>query len=111
MGAWEYFTPQQQAKMMKKMEQFTTEQLKAFRKESNELINRLSLGLEQGLPPENEEIISLAKRLEELQNLFNDKDPEVEQAIERFHMESPAERDHGIDLKLYRYIQKAKSCT
>lgn len=77
--------------MIKKMKQFTSEQLKAFRKESNELINRLSLGLEQGVPPENDEIVSLAKRLEELQSLFNDKDPEVEQAIERFHMEIPTD--------------------
>ncbi|CAG7658137.1 TipAS antibiotic-recognition domain-containing protein [Paenibacillus allorhizosphaerae] len=110
MGAWEYFTPEQQAGMMKKMAQYTPDQLKAFRLESNELIDRLSQGLEQGVPSDNEEIVSLAKRLGELQSLFNEKDLEVEQAIERFHRENPTQPDHGIDLKLYRYIQIAKSC-
>lgn len=109
MGAWAYFTPEQQAKMMKKMEQYTPEQLTSFRKEANELIKSLRMGLEQGVPPENDEIVTLAKRLEEGQSLFNINDPEVEQAIERFHSENPTEKDHGIDLELYRYIQEAKS--
>jgi len=109
MGAWAYFTPEQQAKMMKKMEQYTPEQLTAFRKESNELIKKFRLGFERGVPPQNEEIIALAKKLEEGQRLFDINDPEVEKAIERFHSENPTEPDHGIDLPLYRYIQEAKS--
>lgn len=109
MGAWGYFTPEQQAKMMKKMEQYTPEQLTSLRKEANELIKSLRQGFEQGVSPENDEIVALAKRLEEGQSLFNINDPGVEKAIERFHSENPTEKDHGIDLELYRYIQVAKS--
>lgn len=43
------------------------------------------------MPPETDEIVSLVKRLGELQSLFNDKDPVVEQANERFHMENPTD--------------------
>lgn len=111
MGAWVYFTPEQQTEMMKKMEQYTPEQLTSLRKEANELIKRLRQGFEQGIPPENEEIVALAKRFKEGQSLFNINDPKVEQAIERFHTENPTEMDHGVDLELYRYIQEAKSHT
>jgi hypothetical protein len=107
MSAWEYFTPEQQEKMMKRVGEFSQEQLKRFRKESNELISTLRSGLETGLPSVHPQIVSSARRLEELKKIFNVRDLAIEQAIERFHVENPDLLEHGMDLKLYRYIRIA----
>lgn len=112
MGAnvWEYFTPEQQDKLLKRMDQIDKKELKAVGKESMEILARLRAGMEAGLPPDSPEIVPLAKRLAEAQAMVDVNDPEIEQAIERFHVEHPAVLDHGyIDLKLYRYIEKAKA--
>ncbi|MGG4108404.1 hypothetical protein AAXB25_31395 [Paenibacillus lautus] len=113
MGVWDYFTPEQQERLSKRIEQVKNElgleEFKKLRSESNEVVSKLIKGFEQGVPPENEEIIALAKRLDESQAMFNERDPELEGTIERFHVENPDEKDHGMDLKIYRYIEKAKS--
>ncbi|WP_257350652.1 TipAS antibiotic-recognition domain-containing protein [Pseudalkalibacillus decolorationis] len=112
-SVWEYFTPEQQEKLKKNIEQLTShlgpEELKRMRKEGDEIISKLRIGLETGIPSDDPDIVSLAKRLAEGQAKFNDGDPEIESAIERFHVENPDQKDHGIDLELYRYIEKAKS--
>ncbi len=109
MGVWDYFTPEQQEKLKKRIEQFSHEELKKMRKESNEVLSKLITGFDQGIPPENTKIIRLAKLLAESQAVFNNEDPEIEKAIERFHLENPTKKDHGINLEIYQYIEKAKS--
>ncbi|MCF6410374.1 TipAS antibiotic-recognition domain-containing protein [Pseudalkalibacillus salsuginis] len=109
MGVWDYFTPEQQEKLKKRMEQFSQEELMKMRTESNEVLSKLITGFEEGIPPENTEIIRLAKLLAESQAVFNNEDPEIEKAVERFHLENPTKKDHGMDLKIYQYIEKAKS--
>ncbi|SHE15334.1 TipAS antibiotic-recognition domain [Chlamydia abortus] len=113
MGVWEYFTPEQQERLSKRIEQVKNELglegFKRLRSESNDVVSKLLEGFEKGIPPENEEIIALAKRLDESQAMFNERDPGIERTIERFHIENPDEKDHGMDLKIYRYIEKAKS--
>lgn len=80
-----------------------------MRKESNEILDKLRAGLEAGIPPTDSTIVSLARLLEEQKALFHDHDPEYERAVERFHIEHPNQKDHGIDLRFYQYIQKAAS--
>lgn len=113
MGVWEYFTPEQQERLSKRIEQIKNElgleQFKRLRNESNEVVFKLIEGFEKGIPPENEEIVAFAKRLDEAQAMFNERDHGIERAIERFHVENPEEKDHGMDLKIYRYIEKAKA--
>ncbi|MEF3305623.1 TipAS antibiotic-recognition domain-containing protein [Paenibacillus sp. GYB003] len=113
MGVWEYFTPEQQERLSKRIEQVKKqlglEPFKRLRSESNEVVSKLIEGFENGIPPENEEMVALAKRLDESQALFNERDPEIERTVERFHVENPDEKEHGMDLNIYRYIEKAKS--
>ncbi len=104
---WDYFTKGQQEKLTKRMEKFTPEQIKSMRKESNKLIAQLREAMEKGQPPESPQTVRLAKRLKEGSEAFND--PEIDKAIERFHVENPEKQTHGIDLHLYRYIEKAKA--
>lgn len=113
MGVWEYFTSEQQERLSRRIEQVKNElgleEFKRLRSESNEVVSKLIDGFEKGIPPEDEEIVAFAKRLDESQAIFNERDPGIERAIERFHAENPDEKDHGMDLKIYRYIEKAKS--
>jgi TRAP-type C4-dicarboxylate transport system substrate-binding protein len=108
-NVWEYFSAEQQEKLTKKMEEFTSEQLKGFRQEANELIAKLRAAMEKCTPPEKPEVVRLAKRMKEVSETFIDADPEIDNAVERFHVENPDEEVHGIDLKFYRYIEKSKS--
>jgi hypothetical protein len=108
MGVWEYFTKEQQQKMTRNIEQFRPEQLKQMRKDSNAVLAKLIAACEEGTPPDNPDIVAAAKALGDLQALFDERDPEIEQAIEKFHKENPTEKDHGMDLEIYTYIQKAK---
>lgn len=108
-NVWDYFTEEQQEKLTKRMEMFTPEELKRLRKESNELIALLRTEMEKGTPPEHPEVIALGKRFKESGEKFNGPDPEIDQAVERFHLDHPEAEVHGIDLKFYQYIQKAKS--
>lgn len=109
MGIWDYFTPEQQEKMTKNMEQYSPEEIKQMSAESNEILSKLISGFEEGVPAESPEIVALAKRLAEKQALFMELDPGIATAIERFHIENPAEKVHEMDLAIYRYIEKAKS--
>jgi TRAP-type C4-dicarboxylate transport system substrate-binding protein len=108
-NVWEYFSAEQQEMLTKKMEEFTPEQLKGFRQEANELLARLRAAMEKYTPPESPEVVRLAKRMKEVSETFIDPDPEIDNAIERFHVENPDEEVHGINLKFYRYIEKSKS--
>lgn len=54
----------------------------------------------------NDEFVSLANRLEVLQSLFNDKDPEVEQAIEGSRMENLT----NLNLTKARYKDEQPIC-
>lgn len=109
MGIWDYFTSEQQEKMMKKTEQYTPEEIKQLSAEANEILAKLISGFEQGVPAESPEIVALAKRLAEKQALFMELDPDIAKAIERFHIENPDEKVHGMNLEIYRYVEKAKA--
>ncbi|WP_028610001.1 TipAS antibiotic-recognition domain-containing protein [Paenibacillus harenae] len=112
-GVWEYFTPEQQDFLSRRIEQirqsYGPEEMKRLRVESNKLISKLRSAYESGLPSDALEVVAFAKRLAESQAMFNGGDRELEKAVERFHVENPDVEDHGIDLKLYRYIEQAKS--
>jgi len=111
-NVWDYFTTEQQEKLNIKIAQVRAEigpqQLKNMSKESNETIIQLQLEMEAGRAPDHPEVVLLAKRLKCRQDVFDLDDPQIEEAIERFHMENPDQKDHGMDLKLYRYIEEAK---
>jgi hypothetical protein len=91
------------------MEQFSPEQLKAMRIESSELIALLRAEMEKGTPAESPEAVQLARRFKELADSFSAPDPEVDRVIERFYADNPDKEQHGMDVKLYRYIEHSKS--
>ncbi len=109
---WDYFTVEQQERLREKVGQVRGElgpqELKGISRESNDLIAYLQQEMEEDTAPDHPKVVALAKRLKERQDLFDLWDPKIEEAIERFHIENPDQRDHGMDLKLYRYIEQAK---
>jgi hypothetical protein len=78
------------------------EQLKGFRKKTNELIDKLRTEIKQNITADHPQVVQLARSLKELSEAFAEPDPEVDKAVERFHLEDPDEKQHGMDLKLYQ---------
>lgn len=111
-NVWDYFTTEQQERLNKKIAQVRAEigpqELRSMSKESNDIIAQLQLEMDADRAPNHPEVVLLARQLKSRQDIFDIGDPIIEQAIERFHMENPDQKDHGMDLKLYRYIEQAK---
>lgn len=105
-----YFTPEQMEKVKKQGELLGSEKIQEVEKEWSVLIARVRKELEKGTPPEDPEVAQLAKRWQELVNLFTGGDAEIRKAAERYYAENPdMAAQMGIDKKLFQYITKAMS--
>jgi copper chaperone len=109
MSIWAYFTPDQQEKMKRNMERLSSEDVKKIRKEADDVIAKIRLAMEQGTLAKEQQVVQLAERLKESNDIFNEGDPEIEQATARFYDENPGLDMHGIDRKFYKYYQQALS--
>lgn len=103
-----YFTPEQMAKIKQQGEKLGPDKIKEVENEWPVLIEKVRAEMENGTPPENPEVIRLARRWKELVSLFTGGDDGITKAAEHYYQENPdmAEQS-GIDRELYEYIQKA----
>ncbi|MDB5054232.1 MAG: MerR family transcriptional regulator [Bacilli bacterium] len=105
-----YFTPEQLESLKKRGEQLGPEKIRDVENEWPELLAKVRTELEKGTPPENPEVVQLAKRWKELMDMFSGGDPEIIRAGERFHVENPDNAlQFGLDAQLYKYISQAIS--
>lgn len=103
-----YFTKEQLEKLNKQAELFGQEKIKEVENEWPALIAKVRAELEKGTPPEDPEVLKLAKRWQELVSMFTGGDPGITQAVEQFYKENPdSAMQLGINKELWEYIRKA----
>lgn len=104
-----YFTPEQLEKIKKQGELFGSEKIEAVQNEWPALIGQVRAHLEKGTPPHDPEVVTLAKRWQELISMFTGGDTGITESVERFYRENPDQAaQYGIDGELYRYIKEAQ---
>ncbi len=103
-----YFTKEQLEKLNKQAELFGQEKIKEVENEWPALIAKVRAELEKGTPPEDPEVLKLAKRWQELVSMFTGGDPGITQAVEQFYKENPdSAMQLGINKELWEYVRKA----
>lgn len=106
MDVWEYYTPEQQKKMTNNRKKFSLQELQTIRKEADELISKLREEVKKNTPTDDQLVVERAQRLKSLTDNFDEGDPEITKATERFYDENPDSEMHGMDAKLYKYYLK-----
>lgn len=84
------------------------DRIKAVENEWPQLIAKMRLAMEQALPASSPEVVQLARRWQELVELFTGGDPGIRSSLERSYQENPERGEAvGIDGDLWRYVHAA----
>lgn len=108
MNKEKYFSKQQLDTMESSYENADKQFLKHTEQEFEALIMEIRLEKDKGTSPADEKVQHLAKKWNDIVNVFSEGDMAFRKQAERFHAENPGnELQHGIDGELYQFINKA----
>lgn len=105
-----YFTAEQLETLKKRAELLGQENIKAVEHEWPVLISKVQAALDKGTPPDQPEVIELAKRWKELVEMFTGGDHGIQASVEHLYQENPNQAaQYGINRELFQYISTAIS--
>lgn len=106
------FSPEQIEKLKARGAALDTERGRMQEREFSSIVESMRNQMEAGTSPNHPDVVKMAKRWKEINDLLTGGNPEIIKAAERYYAENPGKGMlFGIDGPLYRYFTKALSNT
>lgn len=102
-----YHTPEQNAAIAKRREEYGDEKIRGFENEWQTLIAEAKAHMDKGTDPKDPDVRRIAKRWRELIDAFTGGDAMIEKNLKTMYEKEPAARHFGPDSALMAYVQKA----
>lgn len=104
----QYYTKEQLAQLAQRRRAFGDDAIEAVETEWSELFAQLKAHMDAGTPPDAPEVQALARRSQELVQMFTGGDPQIEASLSKLYRENPVDKIHpGFDPAIFAYLQHA----
>lgn len=105
-----YFTKEQLEQLAKRREMFGEDRMREVQEEWPRLIASMRAEMEKGTDPKDPRVQTLAKRWQELIEMFTGGDPAIAQSVANLYRgESQFQSQQGLDSALGEYVRRASS--
>jgi DNA-binding transcriptional MerR regulator len=105
-----YYSEEQLKQLEKRRKQMGEETIRQVEQEWPELIRQVREEMQKGTPPHDEKVRKLAKRWNELVEMFTGGDPGIRQSLKRKYDENPDyAAQFGLDQEIFAYIGQASA--